>query len=171
MSIVGAFDVHRRQITYDYVEESTERVYRGQIPGARWALREWLGRFAGRSDCAFAVEGCTGWRYVVEELARAGVQAHLAEPADTAAARGRKRHAKTDRTDSAHMQTLLQTGRLPESWIPPAHVLEVRAVGQLYKDLLDDRDGWLQRIHATLFHHGVPAPAGDMRAPQIRAGA
>jgi hypothetical protein len=42
------------------------------------------------------VEGCAGWRYVAEELAAAGIAAHLAEPADTAARRGRKRHAKTD---------------------------------------------------------------------------
>jgi hypothetical protein len=48
----------------------------------------------------FALEGCTGWRYVTEELAARGIIPHLAEPADTAALRGRKRHAKTDKTDS-----------------------------------------------------------------------
>src|ERR1019366_4214306 len=40
-----------------------------------------------------------GWRYVAEELAMAGVQAHLAGPADTAAARGRKKRAKTDKAE------------------------------------------------------------------------
>ena len=39
---------------------------------------------------------CTGWRYVVEELQRAGITAHLAEPAETAGLRGSKRRAKTD---------------------------------------------------------------------------
>ena len=72
-------------------------VRRGQIaPADRVHLRAWLARFAGREDVAFAVEGCAGWRYVAEELAAAGATAHLAEPADTAARRGRKRHAKTD---------------------------------------------------------------------------
>ena len=33
------------------------------------------GRFTGRNDVAFALEGCTGWRYVAEELAEAGVAA------------------------------------------------------------------------------------------------
>jgi hypothetical protein len=60
------------------------------------ALRAWLTRFAGCGDAAFAAEGCTGWWYVVEELAGAGIGVHLADPADTAFARGRKRHAKTD---------------------------------------------------------------------------
>jgi hypothetical protein len=31
-------------------------------------LRAWLARFAGRDDVAFALEGCTGWRYVAEKL-------------------------------------------------------------------------------------------------------
>jgi hypothetical protein len=38
-------------------------------------------------------------RAVVEELAAAGIVPHLAGPADTAALRGRKRHAKTDKTE------------------------------------------------------------------------
>lgn len=32
------------------------------------------------------------------------------------------------------------------------------AVVRLYKSLSDQRRGWLQRIHAILFHHGVPLP-------------
>ena len=54
-----------------------------------------------------AVEGCTGWRYVVEAIAAAGFEAHLAEPADTQAARGRKRHAKTDRSDARLLRELV----------------------------------------------------------------
>ena len=97
MPIVGGLDIHRKQITFDYPGTVTGQVRRGQVsPADREHLRGWLARFAGRDDVAFAVEGCTGWRYVAEELAAAGVTVHLAEPADTAFARGRKRHAKTD---------------------------------------------------------------------------
>jgi len=53
----------------------------------------------------------------------------------------------------------LLAGDLPECWIPPAHVLETRAVARLYKDLLDERGGWHQRIAATLFHQGMPLMA------------
>jgi hypothetical protein len=97
MPIVGGLDIHRKQITFDYLDTVTGQVHRGQVsPADREHLRAWLVRFAGREDVAFAVEGCTGCRYVTEELAAAGITAHLAEPADTAFARGRKRHAKTD---------------------------------------------------------------------------
>jgi transposase len=169
MSIVGAFDVHRRQLTFDYLDTVTGEVKRGRItPADREHLRAWLARFAGEDDVHFALEGCTGWRYVTEELAEAGIIPHLAEPADTAALRGRKRHAKTDKTDSRHLRVHLAAGDLPECWIPPAHVLEARAVVRLYKDLLDERGAWHQRIAATLFHQGVPVTA-SMAKPEGRA--
>ena len=100
MTIVGGFDVHRAQITFDYLDTETGAVNTGQIrPATRLALRRWLAeRFAGRGDAALAVECCTGWRFVVEELVRAGVEAHLAEPADTATLRG----AQAAREDRPH---------------------------------------------------------------------
>ena len=54
------------------------------------------------------------------------------------------------------LRTLLLEGRLPESWIPPAHVLEVRTLGRLYCALGEERRAWRQRIHAQLFHQGCP---------------
>src|SRR5713101_59210 len=136
MPIVGGLDIYRKQLTFDYPGTVTGEVMRGQIaPADREHLRAWLVRFAGRDDVAFAMEGCTGWRYVAEELAAAGIAAHVGEPADTAFARGRKRHAKTDKTDSRHLRQLLAEGRLPECWIPPAQVLECRALLETYHDL------------------------------------
>src|SRR5919201_5454325 len=100
VSILGGLDVHRRQITYDLVDTETGQQRQGQLaPASREHLRGWLEPFAGQ-QAAFALEGCTGWRYVVEELQRAGIAAHLAEPADTSTLRGPKRRAKTDRTDA-----------------------------------------------------------------------
>jgi transposase len=144
MPIVGGLDIHRKQITFDYLDTVTGEVRRGQIaPADRAHLRAWLARFAGRGDVAFAVEGCTGWRYVAEELALAGCAAHVAEPADTAFARGRKRHAKTDKTDSRHLRQ-------------PA-ILECRALLETYHGLRAEHTAWVQRIHAVFFHQGAPA--------------
>src|SRR3989454_8602190 len=158
MPIIGGLDIHRNQITFDYPGTVTGEVRRGQVaPADRAHLRAWLARFAGRDDVAFALEGCTGWRYVAEELAGAGVAAHVAEPAGTAFARGRKRHAKTDRTDSRHLRELLAEGRLPGCWIPPPVILECRALLETYHDLRAEHTAWVQRIHAVFFHQGAPA--------------
>src|SRR5918995_888545 len=98
-----------------------------------------------------AVEGCTGWRYVVEEITAAGFEAHLAEPADTQAARGRKRHAKTDRSDARMLRELLESGDLPESWIPPTAVLEWRGGGGRSKTPGGQRPAGGGRIHPQPF--------------------
>ena len=161
MPIVGGLDIHRKQITFDYLDTVTGEVKRGLIaPADREHVRAWLARFAGWDDVAFAVEGCAGWRYVAEELAAAGITAHLGEPADTAALRGRKRHAKTDKTDARHLRTLLAEARLPECWIPPGHILEYRALLETYHDLRREHTAWVQRIHAVFFHQGAP-PLGE----------
>jgi transposase len=116
-------------------------------------------------DGEFALEGCTGWRYVTEELAAADVGVHLGDPAEIAALRGPKKRAKTDRADARLLRTLLLEGRFPESWIPPAHVLETRTLGRLYCTLMDERRAWQQRIHAQLlFHQGCPPITGLLSA-------
>jgi transposase len=156
MSILGAFDMHRSQLTYDYVCTETGETRRGRIrPADRAHLRAWLAGFEGRGEAEFVVEGCTGWRYVAEELERAGCRVHLAEPAEAAERKGPKRRAKTDFADARHLRELLQQRRVPESWIPPPEVQEARALIRLYKDLMEERTGWAQRIRATLFHQGV----------------
>jgi len=159
MTIIGGLDVHRAQITFDYVDTSSGEVSRGRIePATRAVFRRWLeARFQGRGGVELAVEGCTGWRFMVEEMQRAGIQPHLAEPADTAAQRGRKQRAKTDRIDARLLRELLSQGRLPESWIPPQHVLEVRVLARTYLALSAERQAWQQRIHAQLYHQGVPS--------------
>jgi transposase len=157
MSIVGGLDIHRKQLTFDYAEVETGRLERGRIaPADREHLAGWLSRFDGQTPVAFALEAGTGWRYVVEEMRRAGVEAHLAEPADTSAMRGPKRRAKTDKADAKLLRELLAAGRVPECYIPPSQVLEWRALLELYHDLRCEHTGWAQRIHATCFHHGTP---------------
>jgi hypothetical protein len=75
MSIIGGLDVHRAQITFDWVDRDSGETHRGRIaPATRTALRGWLGELSGDQG-AFAVEGCTGWRFVVEELQAAGLVA------------------------------------------------------------------------------------------------
>ena len=102
-----------------------------------------------------ALEATTGWRFVVEELHGVGAVVHLAEPAETAERRGRKKRAKTDRADARLLRELVMAGRLPESWIAPEHILGLRARVRLRHTLVDQRGEWQQRIHAVLYHHGI----------------
>jgi transposase len=118
-------------------------------------VRRFLERFRGE-ELEVALEATTGWRFVVEELRRVGAEVHLAEPAETADLRGSKKRAKGDRADARHLRQLLMLERVPESWIPPDHILDLRARVRLRHELGEQRSEWQQRIQAVLYHHGCP---------------
>jgi hypothetical protein len=85
------------------------------------------------------VEATTGWRFVVEELRGAGIEPHLAEPAETNSLRRSKKRAKTDRLDAGHLRDLLVIERLPESWIPPEHIQEIRTLMRMRHTMIEER--------------------------------
>ena len=156
MLIAGGLDVHRSQITYDYLDVESGESRRGVIrPATRERLRQWLDELDGAKG-GFVLEATTGWRFVVEELRRAGFEPHLAEPAEARARKGPKRRAKTDRADARHLRDLLINDAVPESWIPPDHIADLRTKVRIRKALVGQRTAWQERIHAQLFHHGLP---------------
>ena len=126
MRMVGGLDLHRRQITYDVLDVDSGEIWRGRLwQPDRSRFRHWLEREvrprAEGSSVALAVEGCTGWRYVVEEISAAGFAPFLAEPADTQAARGSILPAATVRV--AHQNIRVSSGQLLPPACPPALVL------------------------------------------------
>ncbi|MBW3616006.1 MAG: IS110 family transposase, partial [Actinobacteria bacterium] len=102
MVMVGGLDLHRTQITFELGDQDSGELWRGRLwQPDRLRVRRWLcGEVAERAvgrPVRLAVEGCTGWRFVVEEIERAGFEALVAEPAETQDRRGSKKRAKTDR--------------------------------------------------------------------------
>ena len=156
MTMVGGFDVHRKQITFDYVDDDG-LVRWGQIrPATRKTLRAWLGEHCPDGDAEFALEGCTGWRYVIEELAARGWACiwvirprsrwrgvRRSAPRPTAPMRGCCAPCcwrAGSRSRGSRRYTYWRSARL----------------GRLYCTLMDERRAWQQRIHAQLFHQGCP---------------
>jgi transposase len=162
MAIVAGFDVHRAQITFDALDAETGEVTRGRIDSTPAAVARWSARFAG-PEIHVAVEACTGWLFVCDALVAAGAVAHLAEPVETRALRGRTRRAKTDREDARWLRELPSDGRLAEAWIPPEHVRRWRSRARMRHTLIDERTAWMQRIQATLFHHGIGGTPDRLR--------
>ena len=98
-----------------------------------------------------------------------GFEVRLVEPVQARGLLGRRRSAKTDRLDARWLVRLLAKEMLPESWIPPAEIQELRDRTRLRKALSEDRRRWGQRLHAFLLHEGWPCSKSNLlRPPGLR---
>jgi len=172
--MVCGLDLHRRQITFDMLETVSGEEWKGRIwQPDRARFRRWLhDEVASRAhdnQVALAVEGCTGWRYVVEEDRGGRVQRASGRAGRHPGGTGSQARAKTDRTDARLLRDLLVAGELPASWIPPDAVLEWRERVRLYMSLVHQRTVWCQRIHAEMYQHGVAVAEGAIRSDATRA--
>jgi transposase len=72
------------------------------------------------------LEACYGWYWAADALAEAGAEVHLAHPLGVKAFS--QRRVKNDELDARDLADLLRMGRLPEAWIPPAEIRELREI-------------------------------------------
>ena len=175
MAIVMGLDQHRAQITAEWLDIDSGELSRRRIcPADRVGVRHFAARFGGE-ELDVALEATTGWRFVADEFRAIGARVHLAEPAETATLRGTRKRAKTDRADARHLRELLMLGRLPQSWIPAEHLLELRARVRLRHTLVDQRREWQQRMQGSaksrcdLGRIGNPSRARSASAPPATA--
>ena len=93
--LYAAIDVHKHVLQAAVLDPASGELRDARFPATREALREW----AMPLQCAVAavaIEATSGWRWVWRELSALGIRVELAEPAQTRALRGKKRHAMTD---------------------------------------------------------------------------
>ena len=70
------------------------------------------------------LEATYGWYWAADVLADAGAQVHLAHPLGITGFAHRR--VKNDVRDAADLADLLRMGRLPEAWLAPPAVRELR---------------------------------------------
>ena len=164
----AAIDIHKHVFQAAVLDADSGQVVEERFPADRESLDRWAEPWRGRVG-AVAIEATTGWRWVWRELVAGGFEVRLAEPVQTRALLGRRRSAKTDRLDARWLARLLAKEMLPESWIPPAEIQELRDRTRLRKALAEDRRRWGQRLHACLLHEGWPCSKSNLlRPPGLR---
>ena len=168
VTIVMGLDQHRAQITAEWIDTVDRRDLRGRgcarrtgpvcasslaASLARSSRSRWRRRRAGGS-----------WS---RSFSAVGARVHLAEPAETQRCAGARSAPRPTGRTRGICGELLMAGRLPESWIPPDHILDLRARVRLRHTLSDQRGEWQQRIQAVLYHHGCPQ-RGDLMTRRRR---
>lgn len=153
--LYAAIDIHKHAFQAAMLDPESGEVAEERFSADRESLARWAERWRGGVE-AVAIEATTGWRWVWRELAGQGFDVRLAEPVQSRALLGRRRSAKTDRLDARWLARLLAKEMLPESWIPPEEIQQLRDRTRLRKALAEDRRRWALRLHAFLAHEGWP---------------
>jgi transposase len=165
--LYAAIDIHKRLFQAAVFDPETGEVSESRFAATREGLEHWAMQQPGEL-AAVAIEATTGWRWVVRDLHARGFDVRLADPVQAKALRGRTRRAKTDRLDARWLAFLLAKQLLPESWLAPAEIQQLRDQTRLRKALAEDRTRWAQRLHALLQHEGWPCQRARLLTDQGR---
>jgi transposase len=163
--LVAAIDIHKQVFQAAVLDAECGDLVEERFSADRESLIRWAEQWQGRVE-AVAVEATTGWRWVWRELVARGFEVRLAESVQARALLGRRRSAKTDRLDARWLARLLAKEMLPESWIPPEEIQQLRDRTRLRKAIAEDRRRWGQRLHAYLLHEGWPCSKTRLLTPE-----
>jgi transposase len=155
--VVG-MDLHRRRSVLVRMTEDGRRLGTARITNSPAALRKEIAR-AGKSP-RVVLEATYGWYWAADTLAAAGAEVHLAHPLGVKAFTYRR--VKNDERDSADLADLLRMGRLPEAWIAPHEVRELRELTRYRHKLVHLRTSCKDQVHGVLAKLGVPVTCSDI---------
>jgi transposase len=111
-------------------------------------------------DPEVVLEATYGWYWAADLLQACGARVHLAHPLGVKMF-GYQR-VKTDARDSTNLAELLRMGRLPEAWLAPPAVRELRELVRYRAKLVALRSGLKAQVHAVLAKQGVRVSMSDL---------
>jgi transposase len=111
-------------------------------------------------DPEVVLEATYGWYWAADLLQACGARVHLAHPLGVKMF-GYQR-VKTDARDSTNLAELLRMHRLPEAWLAPPQVRELRELVRYRAKLVALRSGLKAQVHAVLAKEGVRVPMSDL---------
>lgn len=106
------------------------------------------------------LEATYGWYWAADVLAAVGARVHLAHPLGVKAFEYRR--VKNDVIDAKDLADLLRMGRLPEAWIAPPRIRELRELVRHRAKLVALRSHCKAEIHAVLAKCGIPVSMSDL---------
>jgi transposase len=156
-------DFHRRRSVVVRVSESGERLAVTRIENTPAALTAAVAVAGDHPEVV--IEATYGWYWAVDALQELGARVHLANPN---ALNWGERRVKNDIADATDLADMLRLGRLPEAWIAPPALRELRELVRYRVKLVQLRSGLKAQVHAVMAKEGVLPTVVDMFGPAGR---
>jgi len=156
MSVYVGIDVHRKRSQVAVVDQSGEVLTNRNVPNGVEPILKVIGGLPPGTPAAFEAAYGTSW--LVELLEDYGFAPHLVHSLRCKAIASAR--LKNDKVDAAILAQLLRADLLPEAWIAPPPVRQLRALLRHRVALVRLRTLLRNRIHAIVADHGHDRPAG-----------
>ena len=161
MSVYVGIDVHRRRSQVAVVsEDGTVKLNKNVVNGSEPMLRL-IGDLPAGTPMAF--EAAFGWGWLAGLLEDYGFEAHLVHPLRCKAIASAR--LKNYKVDAAILAQLLRADLLPEAWIAPPQVRQLRALLRHRASLVRVGTQQRNRIHAVAADHGYDRSASYWTGP------
>ena len=156
MSVYVGIDVHRKRSQLAVIDAKGEVLANRNVPNGAEPILKVIGGLPTGTPAAF--EAAFGTTWLVELLEDYGFDPHLVHPSRCKAIASAR--LKNDKVDAAILAQLLRADLLPEAWIAPPPVRELRALLRHRVHLVRVRTLLRNRIHAIVADHGHDRPHG-----------
>ena len=161
MSVYVGIDVHRKRSQLAVIDATGEVLANRNVPNGVEPILKVIGGLPPGTPAAFEAAFGTGW--LVELLEGYGFDPHLVHPSRCKAIASAR--LKNNKVDAEILAQLLRADLLPEAWIAPPAVRQLRALLRHRVQLVRLRTLLRNRIHAVLADHGHGRPAGCWSGP------
>jgi transposase len=151
MSVYVGMDVHRKRSQIAIVDAAGVAQRNRNVPNDPAKLIPILGALPPGTPVAF--EAAYGWGWLVELLEELELEPHLVHPSRCKAIAAAR--LKNDKVDAATLAQLLRGDLLPEAWIAPQQVRELRALLRHRAALVRLSTSLKNRVHAVLADRGI----------------
>ena len=155
--IVG-MDLHRKRSVLVRMTADGRKLATARIENSPAALAAEVAK-AGPAP-KVVLEATYGWYWAADALEEAGAEVHLAHPLGVKAFSYRR--VKNDEKDAGDLADLLRMGRLPEAWIAPAEIRDLRELTRYRVKLVRLRTSCKDQVHGVLAKLGVPVTCTDI---------
>jgi transposase len=161
MSVYVGIDVHRKRSQVAVINGDGEVLANRNVTNGVAPILSVIGGLPAGTPAAF--EAAFGWGWLPELLEDYGFEPHMVHPLQCKAIASAR--LKNDKVDAAILAQLLRADLLPEAWIAPPAVRQLRALLRHRAQLVRLRTLLRNRIHAVLADHGHGRPAGCWSGP------
>src|SRR6266516_5752809 len=161
MSVYVGIDVHRKRSQLAVIDARGEVLVNRNEPNGVEPILSVIGGLPPGTPAAFEAAFGTGW--LVELLEDYGFDPHLVHPLQCKAIASAR--LKNDKVDAATLAQLLRADLLPEAWIAPAEVRQLRALLRHRAGLVRLGTRQRTRIHAVLADVGFDRSGSYLSGP------